>query len=85
VCGCSHVFVFFASVYTGVLMNTRGLVSLIVLNIGLQLGILSARVFTIMVLMVGAPPPWLVSVSCNLPQCELCVCVCLGDRCHRRW
>lgn len=35
----------------GVLMNTRGLVELIVLNIGYDLGILSPRVFTMMVLM----------------------------------
>jgi len=35
----------------GALMNTRGLVELIVLNIGLDLGILSTRVFTLMVIM----------------------------------
>jgi Kef-type K+ transport system membrane component KefB len=35
----------------GVLMNTRGLMELIVLNIGYDMGILSARVFTMMVLM----------------------------------
>jgi Kef-type K+ transport system membrane component KefB len=35
----------------GVLMNTRGLVELIVLNIGLDLGILSPHVFTMMVIM----------------------------------
>jgi Kef-type K+ transport system membrane component KefB len=35
----------------GVLMNTRGLVELIVLNIGFDLGILSAKVFTMMVIM----------------------------------
>jgi Kef-type K+ transport system membrane component KefB len=35
----------------GALMNTRGLVELIVLNIGLDLGILSARVFAMMVMM----------------------------------
>ena len=34
----------------GVLMNTRGLVGLIVLNIGLSAGILGTKVFTIMVL-----------------------------------
>jgi hypothetical protein len=32
-------------------MNTRGLVSLIVLNIGLDLQILSTKIFTIMVIM----------------------------------
>ena len=35
----------------GVLMNTRGLVELIVLSIGYDLGILSARTFAMMVLM----------------------------------
>ena len=35
----------------GVLMNTRGLVELVVLNIGYDLGILSGRIFAIMVLM----------------------------------
>jgi Kef-type K+ transport system membrane component KefB len=32
-------------------MNTRGLMELIVLNVGLDLGILSPRLFTMMVLM----------------------------------
>ena len=35
----------------GVLMNTRGLVELVVLNIGYDLGILSGRIFAMMVLM----------------------------------
>jgi len=35
----------------GVLMNTRGLVELIVLNMGYDLGILSPRIFTMMVVM----------------------------------
>src|SRR5262245_9391480 len=35
----------------GVLMNTRGLMELIVLNIGLDLGVISPRLFTMMVLM----------------------------------
>jgi len=35
----------------GVLMNTRGLVELVVLNIGYELGILPGRIFTMMVLM----------------------------------
>jgi Kef-type K+ transport system membrane component KefB len=35
----------------GVLMNTRGLVQLIVLNIGLDLGLISPRLFTMLVLM----------------------------------
>jgi Kef-type K+ transport system membrane component KefB len=35
----------------GVLMNTRGLVELIILNVGLDLGILSPALFSVMVLM----------------------------------
>jgi Kef-type K+ transport system membrane component KefB len=35
----------------GILMNTRGLVQLIVLNIGLDLGLISPRLFTMLVLM----------------------------------
>ncbi|MCM3906099.1 MAG: cation:proton antiporter [Pyrinomonadaceae bacterium] len=35
----------------GVLMNTRGLVELVVLNIGYDLGILSGRIFAMMVIM----------------------------------
>lgn len=35
----------------GVLMNTRGLVELIILNIGLDLGVLSPALFSIMALM----------------------------------
>jgi Kef-type K+ transport system membrane component KefB len=35
----------------GALMNTRGLMELIVLNIGLDLGVISPRLFTMMVLM----------------------------------
>jgi Kef-type K+ transport system membrane component KefB len=38
----------------GVLMNTRGLVELIVLNVGLDLGVLSPSLFSIMVLMALA-------------------------------
>jgi hypothetical protein len=40
-----------ASFSIGVLMNTRGLVELVVLNIGYDLGILSGRIFAMMVLM----------------------------------
>jgi Kef-type K+ transport system membrane component KefB len=36
------------------LMNTRGLVELVVLNIGYDLGILSARIFVMMVIMALA-------------------------------
>ncbi|HSK80875.1 MAG TPA: cation:proton antiporter [Thermoanaerobaculia bacterium] len=39
------------SVALGVLMNTRGLVELIVLNLGYDLGILSPRIFAMMVVM----------------------------------
>jgi Kef-type K+ transport system membrane component KefB len=39
------------SLSVGALMNTRGLMELIVINIGYDLGILSARVFVMMVLM----------------------------------
>jgi Kef-type K+ transport system membrane component KefB len=35
----------------GVLMNTRGLMELIVLNVGLELGVISPRVFTMLALM----------------------------------
>ena len=35
----------------GVLMNTRGLVELIVLNIGLDLGVISPKLFTMLVVM----------------------------------
>ena len=35
----------------GILMNTRGLMELVVLNIGLDLGVLSPRLFTMMVIM----------------------------------
>jgi len=35
----------------GVLMNTRGLVELVILNAGLDLGILSPPLFTMMVIM----------------------------------
>ena len=39
------------SLSIGVLMNTRGLMELIILNIGYDLGILSPEIFTMMVLM----------------------------------
>jgi Kef-type K+ transport system membrane component KefB len=35
----------------GILMNTRGLIELVILNIGYDLGILSARIFVMMVIM----------------------------------
>lgn len=42
------------SLVIGVLMNTRGLMELVVLNIGYDLGVLSAEVFTMMVMMALA-------------------------------
>lgn len=41
----------FESVSLGVLMNTRGLMELVVLNIGYDLGVLSPEIFAIMVIM----------------------------------
>jgi Kef-type K+ transport system membrane component KefB len=35
----------------GVLMNTRGLMELIALNIGLEIGVISPRLFAMMVIM----------------------------------
>ena len=42
------------SLQLGALMNTRGLMELIALNIGLDLGILSSRIFTMLVIMALA-------------------------------
>ncbi len=39
------------SLALGTLMNTRGLIELIVLNIGYELGILSLQIFSMLVLM----------------------------------
>jgi len=39
------------SIQLGALMNTRGLMELIALNIGYDLGILSQRIFTMLVIM----------------------------------
>lgn len=39
------------SVVVGILMNTRGLVELIVLNLGMDAGILSIKTFSVMVIM----------------------------------
>jgi Kef-type K+ transport system membrane component KefB len=38
----------------GILMNTRGLMELVVLNIGLEIGVISTRLFSAMVLMALA-------------------------------
>ena len=35
----------------GILMNTRGLMELVILNIGLDIGVISSAMFSIMVLM----------------------------------
>ena len=35
----------------GILMNTRGLIELVVLNIGLEIGVISQTVFTMLVIM----------------------------------
>ncbi len=54
------------SASVGILMNTRGLVELIALNIGLQLNILSPRLFTMLIIMalvttfMTCPLLWLV-------------------------
>jgi Kef-type K+ transport system membrane component KefB len=51
----------------GILMNTRGLMELVVLNIGLDLGVISPTLFTMMVLMalvttlVTSPILWLIA------------------------
>jgi Kef-type K+ transport system membrane component KefB len=56
------------SLSLGVLMNTRGLIELIVLNIGYDLGILSPRIFSMMVIMaltttfMTGPLLWLVNL-----------------------
>jgi Kef-type K+ transport system membrane component KefB len=42
------------SLALGILLNTRGLVELVVLNVGLELGILSQRLFSMMVIMALA-------------------------------
>ncbi|HTA89675.1 MAG TPA: cation:proton antiporter [Polyangiaceae bacterium] len=49
----------------GVLMNTRGLMELIVLNIGLDLGVISPKIFTMMVIMA------LVTTVMTTPLLEL--------------
>ncbi len=49
----------------GVLMNTRGLMELIVLNVGLDLGVISPKIFTMMVIMA------LVTTIMTTPLLEL--------------
>ncbi len=64
------------SVTVGVLMNTRGLVELIALNIGYTLGILSEQIFTVLVLMAllttfcTAPLVYLIYQRTYVPELE---------------
>ena len=44
------------SLSIGTLMNTRGLMELVVLNIGYDLGVLSTEIFTMMVIMALVIP-----------------------------
>jgi Kef-type K+ transport system membrane component KefB len=62
------------SIGVGILMNTRGLVELIALNIGLQLNILSPRLFTMLIIMalvttfMTCPLLWLVYLRKYKPE-----------------
>lgn len=64
------------SVTVGILMNTRGLVELIALNIGYSLGILSKQIFTALVIMaivttcMSAPLVWLIYQRTYIPELE---------------
>jgi len=49
----------------GILLNTRGLMELVVLNVGLDLGVISPRLFTMMVIMA------LVTTAMTTPLLEL--------------
>mmetsp|Transcript_5550 Transcript_5550/g.13807 ORF Transcript_5550/g.13807 Transcript_5550/m.13807 type:complete len:533 (-) Transcript_5550:284-1882(-) len=66
------------SATVGLLMNTRGLVEIIALNIGLSLGILSTRLFTMLVLMAIAttlltsPLVWLLFLRVHPDGWEEC-------------
>ena len=51
----------------GVLMNTRGLIQLIVLNIGLDLGVISPKLFTMLVVMA------LVTTFMTMPLLQLII------------
>ena len=61
------------SASVGILMNTRGLVELIALNIGVQLNILSPRLFTMLIIMalvttfITCPLLWLVYLRTYKP------------------
>ncbi|CAF2519942.1 unnamed protein product [Rotaria sp. Silwood2] len=62
------------STSVGILMNTRGLVELIALNIGLQLNILSPRLFTMFIIMalvttfMTCPLLWIVYLRTYKPE-----------------
>jgi Kef-type K+ transport system membrane component KefB len=58
----------------GVLMNTRGLMELIVLNMGLDLGIISPTLFAMMVIMA------LVTTLATTPLLRLLIPVCAYQR-----
>jgi len=68
------------SAAVGILMNTRGLVELVILNIGLELGILSPALFSIMVLMALTTTlmttpliKWIYPLSVGAPAKDLAV------------
>ncbi|MFJ7062958.1 cation:proton antiporter [Streptomyces microflavus] len=60
------------SALMGTLMNCRGITEIVVLGIGLQLGVISTNLFTIMVLMAvvttAATAPLLDRLTCNAPD-----------------
>ncbi|MCR6639076.1 MAG: cation:proton antiporter [Sporocytophaga sp.] len=62
------------SLSIGVLMNTRGLMELVVLNIGYDLGVLSPEIFTMMVIMALVTTfmtgPFLNFITRNVPEQE---------------
>ena len=60
------------SLSIGALMNTRGLMELIVLNIGYDLGVLTPKIFVMMVLMA------LITTFMTGPALEMCI----RDRCN---
>ena len=54
----------------GILMNTRGLMELIVLNIGLELGVISPTLFAMMVIMALVTTMATTPVLMRLPARE---------------
>jgi Kef-type K+ transport system membrane component KefB len=67
----------------GILMNTRGLMELVVLNIGLDLGIISPLLFTMMIVMAiattVATTPLLEWTARSVPASERAGIVVEGD------